>query len=674
MENEKTRLELIEKHIEKSNFHLEKMKQSFRWSVGNFIIRIIEICLFRKKSKLSIDYLSEHLESIRYLSQNNKTSDMDTRRGNHSSLHKPRTIGLHVSEKKINSIYGDVHVANDLKFVLEKEGHTVELLEKEDHTGTHDILFFLLWDTPARVKEKKQEYWIVWIRNYPDRWLTNPICSQVDLFLCSSEKMVDYMKKYFPKTPVYLFPLAANMELFEHNVPIPSNSTITFIGNKFTEKRAVENFIESGNAQIEVYGSGWKNKGKGPIARNKIPKIYTESRIILDAANKTTKEFESLNSRVFDAIASKRIIITDSEKAAKLFNAKIPTYTNHTDLRAKMNDFLTEDSHYHLRAELLYDELKAKHTFERRKDELKLILGRKLNIRIKIAASQHNKKYFGDSYFAAELKAALEYYGHEVGIDGIEDWYSVSSAEAELVIVLRGLKKYEPIKAQTNFLWMISHPSEISEDEMDNYESVFVASDAHYSTLKTRKHKDINLLLQCTNPSTFSSSTKNTDRKKKLLFIGNTRNVFRKSVKFALDSGFEIDVYGQGWEDFIDSKYIKGEFVENIDLPDMYNKYEVLLSDHWDDMLEYGYISNRIFDALSCGIKIISDQPLGIDKYFPNIFYYDDLNSFQKAVKECFAASPETVDYTHLEISNKHSFQERAMSLLAKYYFLTSTV
>jgi spore maturation protein CgeB len=39
-----------------------------------------------------------------------------------------------------------------------------------------------------------------------------------------------------------------------------------------------------------------------------------------------------------------------------------------------------------------------------------------------------------------------------------------------------------------------------------------------------------------------------------------------------------------------------------------YSSAAIVLNDHWDDMREYGFISNRIYDALACGALVISDH------------------------------------------------------------------
>ncbi len=50
------------------------------------------------------------------------------------------------------------------------------------------------------------------------------------------------------------------------------------------------------------------------------------------------------------------------------------------------------------------------------------------------------------------------------------------------------------------------------------------------------------------------------------------------------------------------------EYMDNDKVGQAYHDAKILLNDHWDDMREYGIISNRIFDALAVGAFVISDD------------------------------------------------------------------
>ena len=63
---------------------------------------------------------------------------------------------------------------------------------------------------------------------------------------------------------------------------------------------------------------------------------------------------------------------------------------------------------------------------------------------------------------------------------------------------------------------------------------------------------------------------------------------------------------------------MKSPSVENYELPNIYRSAKVTLNDHWDDMLQKQFINNRIFDALACGLPVISDECDELKKNIPN--------------------------------------------------------
>lgn len=69
MENHNNKIEGIKElnqlHLEKMSKHLDLVRNSFRWKVGNAIARIAEILLFKKTPLLSIDHLEKNLDILK---------------------------------------------------------------------------------------------------------------------------------------------------------------------------------------------------------------------------------------------------------------------------------------------------------------------------------------------------------------------------------------------------------------------------------------------------------------------------------------------------------------------------------------------------------------------------------------------------------------------------------
>ena len=220
--------------------------------------------------------------------------------------------------------------------------------------------------------------------------------------------------------------------------------------------------------------------------------------------------------------------------------------------------------------------------------------------------SPHTNKRWGDYFFALSLQKSLKKKGFNVIIQGHENWYSTEDKE-DIVIVLRGLEEYNPSYKHLNLMWNISHPNLISKEENEKYDIVFIASEKYANKVSKDVNTLVKPLIQCTDLEVFYPKIDN-ELKNDLLFVGNTRGVYREIIKDVMNTKHEVSIYGLGWKEFIDEKYIKGEFIENNQLNKYYSSCKILLNDHWKDMVEKEFTSNRLFDALACGTFIISDK------------------------------------------------------------------
>lgn len=234
----------------------------------------------------------------------------------------------------------------------------------------------------------------------------------------------------------------------------------------------------------------------------------------------------------------------------------------------------------------------------------------KFRIAIKLPMiSGEESKFWGDYHFAVSLKNALESLGHPTRLDMFDEWYRHDFTRDDLVVVIRGNRRYYPLGAHINMIWNISNPGIMNPSEFSEYDHVFVASTRFAEKMKSLVRKPVEALLQCTDPSLFYPETDpDPNFGAGVLFVGNTRGVRRKALEYALKKEIAVDVYGKGWQEYLPAEYIKGSFIENHELRKYYSNCKILLNDHWDDMAESGFVSNRIFDALACGAVILTDR------------------------------------------------------------------
>lgn len=236
---------------------------------------------------------------------------------------------------------------------------------------------------------------------------------------------------------------------------------------------------------------------------------------------------------------------------------------------------------------------------------------------------------WGDYFFALALKKSFKRYGFNVLIQEREEWYD-SAVKADINVVLRGLYEYEPSFDEINVMWNISHPTEISNEEYELYDICFISSELYANKLNGELNTIVKPLLQCTDPDVFYTDIDD-DYAEDILFVGRSRGVFRQIVKDALQTDHEVSVYGGAWGRFLTEDQVKGLFIPNEQLHKYYSSCKILLNDHWEEMKNLDFPSNRIFDSLACGAFVISDKIPSADTLFDGaVVTYegvDDLNN-----------------------------------------------
>lgn len=290
-----------------------------------------------------------------------------------------------------------------------------------------------------------------------------------------------------------------------------------------------------------------------------------------------------------------------------------------------------------------------------------------MKIAFKIGCPKEDELYkWGDYYFAESFGKELKKYGHDYIIQLLPDWNSKKDNDCDVVIHFRGLSKYKPKKKHFNIMWNISHPQDISYKEYEKYNIVLVASNTYAKELKQKVKVPVYPLLQFVDNTIFYEDY-DEQYDNNMLFVGNTRGIFRQSVKYALQLDKSISIYGEGWDKFIPHEYIKAEWFENKKLRKLYSSTRILLNDHWDDMKEYNFINNRFFDAAACGTVIINDYVDELKEMFNDVNIYNTKEEFENLIRNIQS------DYTTYKIKamklkqdiiENHSVKKRVKEFL----------
>lgn len=287
------------------------------------------------------------------------------------------------------------------------------------------------------------------------------------------------------------------------------------------------------------------------------------------------------------------------------------------------------------------------------------------------APSDSRQKKWGDYHVARALTRYLERAGQEVEVHYDPHWHR-PDVTADVVLVLRGKYDHPPsqrVAGARHVMWNISHPASVSREEYASYDLVLVASDRHAEVVSGDVDTPCLPLLQATDLEEFHLPEEEVDRQG-LVFVGNTRDEPRPVVSWALDYGLAVRIWGRGWEHLYDDLglTVQGDYLPNEELGDVYRASRATLNDHWPDMRAHGFVNNRVFDALACGLPVISDHHDSLAEMdLPGVLLYRDRLEFEHCAERLLLDHPELLRAsraTAQRLATEFSFEARVRTLM----------
>jgi GT2 family glycosyltransferase/spore maturation protein CgeB len=556
--------------------------------------------------------------------------------GERQTRARPLRVTFAVTATSFGTAAGDYFTAHEMGLGLaERLGCEVMFLhyQKYDVADT-DVLVVMRhdYDLSKVANANPGMITVAWIRNRVPQWLECGHLDSYQVLFASSRKASDEVHKATGRRPAIL-PIAANFERFSAGESKPNlQSDLCFTGHYWGHARDAVEVLEPRKIpySFSMWGQKWDEHPiwsrfwRGLAPYQDLPDIYASAKLVIDDSHPVTREWDSLNSRVFDALAAGALVLTNCAGGAQdLFGGRLPSFSSPEDLKALVDRYMENPQEREGLARALQEEVRTGHTYAHRAQTfaetlIRFLSGDALRIAIKAPAPDHATKHqWGDHHFAHALKRALERRGHLVRVDILPDWYGGLAAADEVVIVLRGLSRYQPFPNAINILWLISHPDDVTFAELAEYDHVFVASEPLAKRLGRRLGPKVSALLQCTDPAVFREPAEAEKAHNRLLFVGNSRGHQRQILEWAVARNLEgLAVYGSGWTGILPPAVISGEHIPNDELYRYYGGAGVVLNDHWPDMAAEGIISNRIFDAAACGAAIITDPAEGLREVF----------------------------------------------------------
>ncbi len=538
-------------------------------------------------------------------------------------------LGITVTSLDDSEGWGDGYTAHELGQALEAHGIRVTYLPRKqaaEHAVPSDLdaLVTLMDDFDLQGIHPAVTVF-AWVRNWADRWVERPWLSRVDRCLCSSAGLASVIEHAVGVTSVP-FALATNPNRFRQ-LNMARSYDYVLTANRWGVERAIEKaFAPRPGERVGIFGKGWEDVSAvadhwcGPVPYAQLPDIYARARVVLDDTAGPTLPYGAINARVFDALACGALVVTNCAQGAReLFDDDFPVWSGMEDLRGLLDELLTDESRRldlvaRYRATVL-----AGHTYEhraRRLLELAHDSVESLSFVIRIGAPDWERATrWGDLYFAQAVAQELRRRGHSCAIQVLAEWNGAEGSCYDVSIVLRGRSRHRPKPGQLNVLWAISHPGELTASECDDYDLIAAASASHASVLAEQTRTPVFALEQATDPRRFWPDP-DPAVAHDLVFVGNSRGVRRQALDWLLPTERDVAVWGGDWDGLIDQSLVRGEFIANDALRRVYSSAKIVLADHWPDMRQHGYISNRIYDALASGAIVLSDQVDGLQERF----------------------------------------------------------
>ena len=297
------------------------------------------------------------------------------------------------------------------------------------------------------------------------------------------------------------------------------------------------------------------------------------------------------------------------------------------------------------------------------------VLKRKsLSIAIRIAPLYVNRLSWGDFHFAVGLQQALERLGHWGRIYFRDQ--EVQPRVHDMVVSLRGLAEFEPVPEAVNVIWSISHPDQVSFEEMEGFDIVLLASETYQRMLTRVVGMEASALRQATDRARFFPQGIE-DHDGTLLFVGNSRDVQRPSVRLALEHDLPLTLHGAGWEKLVPEGTVASHYLPNEAATLAYARAAAVLNDHWESMRDFGYISNRIYDVLASGGRVVTDTFPELERELGDVIEtWSTPAEFLERAQEALASTGNN-DLRHraaLEVLAHHTFDSRAERIVAEVH------
>ena len=274
---------------------------------------------------------------------------------------------------------------------------------------------------------------------------------------------------------------------------------------------------------------------------------------------------------------------------------------------------------------------------------------------------------WGDTHFAEGLQRAFERQGWSASVHIAPEADAPLAVAADVALHLFGRSVPPVLPGQLSILWVISHPDRMRPSLAGGYDLVFAASESFAGELAQRIDRPVHPLHQATDPDRFHPDP--SGPRHELLFIGNSRGARRPILDGLAGTNHDLAVYGGSWSpELLDPRHLRGSWVPNEELHRYYAGADIVLNDHWADMGQEGFVSNRVYDVLASGGFVVSDAVPGMDERFDGSVATFDTRDALIELVDHYLANPaerhERATRGRAAVVARHTFDHRAATII----------
>jgi O-antigen biosynthesis protein len=584
---------------------------------------------------------------------------------------RERIVAITLSRDDPSKGFGDYYTAHELGDAFADAGWRVIYAERHEDRWYNlhddvDLLISLLEFYDVR-RAPHGAVTIAWVRNWVDRWLEQAWFEDYDVVAVSSYMGTEAIANKSRFRPVTI-PLASNPARFNPGATSPTfESDYVYTGNNWGLGRvAVEIVDVHPGERFMVFGKGWESERsltrywRGGIDYDLLPAVYRSTKVVLDDSSVHTLPHAFMNSRVFDALACGALVITNNVQGSQeLFGGLLPTYTNRAELRALLDDYLSnDDARDNLVARLRHKVLNEYSYENRAREFVEITLAHieQPHAAIKISVpDEAAKEESFDFRIADALAAELIEQGLQTDIHLPTEWDLPAHQATDIVINIRAERGYVPKPAHLNVLWIVN-PQNVSRSECAEYDLILVASRSLASYLRSQTQTPVEFVPIAADARKFYRNGPGGEFSHDVLFVGED------------DGSFPITVHGTDEADQSVASALTGGQLSSQDLGRLYASAKVVVNNHGSKAREDGFVSNRIFEALACGQVVVSDPVVGLDELFGGLVpTYSDSEELESAVRK-FLTDDEYRESVATSaaalVTDRHTFAQRAEEIV----------